>query len=271
MTYITPKKPNCGLGAGFQGNLSGGVIPDLPPFSRFYVDGTFVQGYYGREDITIGGITARNQRLAIVNYTYWQGDGQVSGLLGLGYPYLTSLDGSDQNQPPYDPVFTTMWKNKDIDPVFSIALSRNESKAESYLALGGLPPVEVDSTSWAKTPIHAMSAVPEWGFETEERGLYIIKPEAFVVGKTGGEAVKNTTQLPVLIDVGATMSVLPKGQSRGFVALMPLTNLLQRWPTSSMPPLTPRRSISARVEPSLRFVTPLPLPLESRLGVLPFT
>ncbi|KAK4153821.1 hypothetical protein C8A00DRAFT_43322 [Chaetomidium leptoderma] len=210
--------PNCGLGSGFKGALSGGTLPDLPPFVRSYVDGTFVSGFYGQEDVTIGGITAHNQRLALVNYTYWHGDGQTSGLLGLAYPYLTSLDGSDQNQPPYDPVFTTMWRSGAIDPVFSIALSRSEDQGnqtgsgpssgqkESYLALGGLPPVDVDEQTWARTPIHSMKAVPQWGFETDERGMYIIKPDAFVVAKAGNgsdpdvELVRNTTQIPVLID-----------------------------------------------------------------------
>ncbi|KAK4235241.1 hypothetical protein C8A03DRAFT_36906 [Achaetomium macrosporum] len=226
-------KPNCGLGSGFQGNLSGGIIPDLPPFVRSYVDGTFVSGFYGRENVAIAGITAHNQRLAIVNQAYWHGDGQTSGLLGLAYPYLTSLDGSDQNQPPYDPVFTTMWKSGAIDPVFSIALSRSEDQGnrtgrenpssgkieESYLALGGLPPVDVDEATWARTPIHGMMAVPQWGFETDEKGMYIIKPDAFVVEKKAGSksseddgavVTRNTTQIPVLIDVGATLSYLPK-------------------------------------------------------------
>ncbi|KAL1836799.1 hypothetical protein VTJ49DRAFT_4641 [Mycothermus thermophilus] len=227
--WFDPRNPDgtrdCGLGTGFKGNLSGGIVPGLPPFYRAYVDGTFVRGFYGVDDVTIGGVTARSQRLALVNLTYWYGDGQTSGLLGLAYPYLTSLDGAEQNQPPYDPVFTTMWKSGAIDPIFSIALSRNEDQGEgstgvqeeSYLALGGLPPVEVDESSWASTPIHGMNAVPQWGFETDERGMYIIKPEAFVLEKggsgpdSGEQILKNTTQIPVLIDVGATLSYLPKG------------------------------------------------------------
>lgn len=223
--------PSCGLGSGFKGNLSGGIIPDLPPFGRAYVDGTFVQGFYGREDVTIGGVTAYGQRLGIVNYTYWHGDGKTSGLLGLAYPYLTSLDGSDPNQPPYDPVFTTMWKSGAIDPVFSLGLSRsndvwngtgsspgNAKTEESYLALGGLPPLDVDQTTWARTPIEGMRAVPEWGFDTDEKGMYIIKPDAFVIRNlgnttsTGSTVTRNTTQIPVLIDAGATLSYLPTGE-----------------------------------------------------------
>ncbi|KAK4182961.1 putative eukaryotic aspartyl protease [Podospora australis] len=211
-------KPDCGLGAGFQGNPSGGVIDNIP-FGRAYMDGTFVEGYYGYEDITIGGITASHQRIALVNYTYWSGDGRTSGLLGLAYPYMTSLDGPLQNQPPYDPVFTTMWKDELIDPLFSIALSRHENQGagegtgiqeQSYLALGGLPPVEVDEASWERTPILGVNAIPEWGFEEKDLGLYIIKPDGWVYGKESVPLVVNNTQVPVLIDAGATLSLLPR-------------------------------------------------------------
>ncbi|KAL2255146.1 hypothetical protein VTK26DRAFT_4009 [Humicola hyalothermophila] len=162
-------------------------------------------------DVRVGDLTARGQRIALVNYAYWRGDGQTSGLLGLAYPFLTSLDGPVENQPPYDPVFTTLWKSGAVEPLFSIALSRNESGRESYLALGGLPPVEVDDETWARSPLLPMSAVPEWMLETEEKGMYIIKPAAFVLGgKEGEEVTRDTTQIPVLIDVGATLSMLPR-------------------------------------------------------------
>ncbi|AEO63786.1 uncharacterized protein THITE_123323 [Thermothielavioides terrestris NRRL 8126] len=220
--------PNCGFGQGFKGNLSGGILSGVPPFSRSYVDGTFAEGYYGLTDVTIGGVTAHNQRVALVNYTFWHGDGQTSGLLGLAYPYLTSLDGADQNQPPYDPVFTTMWKSGAIEPIFSLGISRTNDKwsgnssspnkgktEESYLALGGLPPLDVEEETWTRTPIEGMRAVPEWGLDTDEKGMYIIKPDGFVIEKQGnGSAagpvvIRNTTRIPVVVDVGATLTYLP--------------------------------------------------------------
>ncbi|KAK0744563.1 aspartic peptidase domain-containing protein [Apiosordaria backusii] len=187
-------KPNCGLAEGFIGNLSGGVL-DNPPFVRAYMDGTFVSGYYGFDDVTIGSITAKHQRVGVVNYTFWAGDGLTSGLLGLG---------DDQGQSGGE-------------------VSKQE---ESYLALGGLPPVEVDEQSWARTKIHGVDAIPEWMFEQSDLGLYIIKPDSWVYGRetedidpnpaekgslAPNELTTNTTQFPVLIDVGATLSLLPKG------------------------------------------------------------
>lgn len=209
--------PDCGLGQGFVGPLSGGNITSHY-FGRAYMDGTFVTGFFGYEDVSIGGLTAKHQQLALVNYTFWQGDGRTSGLLGLGYPYMTSLDGPEENMPVYDPVFTTMWKDKLIDPIFSIALSRSneatsqhgQADEESYLALGGLPPVEVDEKTWARSEIQGIDAIPEWQFETKEKGLYIITPEGWVIDGNKNATANTTGTFPILIDVGATLSILPK-------------------------------------------------------------
>ncbi|KAK3987995.1 aspartic protease PEP3 [Cladorrhinum sp. PSN332] len=217
VSYFFPypgAKPDCGLGTGFVGPLSGGNIT-THWFGRAYMDGTFVTGFFGYEDVTIGGLTAKHQQVALVNYTFWQGDGRTSGLLGLAYPYMTGLDGPEEGQPAYDPVFTTLWKDKLIDPIFSIALSRSSNEAEeqpeeeSYLALGGLPPVAVDEKTWAKSEIRGIDAIPEWGFETKEKGLYIIEPDGWVIDGNKNSTQTKTT-FPVLIDVGATLSILPK-------------------------------------------------------------
>ncbi|KAK3938550.1 hypothetical protein QBC46DRAFT_317501 [Diplogelasinospora grovesii] len=236
MFWSSPNsKPNCGLGDGFKGNLSGGII-DGSVFSRSYTDGTFVRGYFGYEDVTIGGLTAKHQQLAIVNYTYWYGDGLTSGLLGLAYPLMTSLNGeSPQSQKAYDPVFTTMWKSKLVLPLFSIALSRDEEENKkngtavappktgstnetSFLALGGLPPVDYDDGSWARTPIQSMQLLKEWGLDnTTERGLYVIVADSYVYGRTNStssvpladQLTKNTTQFPVMVDAGSTLTILP--------------------------------------------------------------
>ncbi|KAK0640705.1 aspartic peptidase domain-containing protein [Cercophora newfieldiana] len=219
-------KPDCGLGEGLKGELSGGIVPNVS-FGRQYADGTFVEGYFGFEDVTVGGLTAKRQRLGIVNNTYWQGDGRVSGLLGLAYPYMTSLDGPYETQPLYDPVFTTLWKEKLISPMFSIALSRHVDQSPtqspvdpsletSYLALGGLPPVSYDEDSWARTPIQDMSTLKAWGITTKEHGLYILTAEAYVYGNangtftvTGEGLSRNVSQFPVTIDAGATLTYMP--------------------------------------------------------------
>jgi hypothetical protein len=205
-----------------------------------------VEGYFGYEDVNIGGLVAPHQQLAMVNYSYWFGDGLTSGLLGLAYPMMTGLGGF--GTPAYDPVFTTMYKHNAIPPLFSLALARDDDirvdasggvvaatplpahdgeakvtpkPTESYLAFGGVPPVAYDRSAWARTPILSMSALPAWGMPTTtERGLYIIQADSYVYGTRNGSAegmapatqwTRNTTQFPVLVDSGTTLSVLPTG------------------------------------------------------------
>lgn len=111
----------------------------------------------GYEDVTVAGITVKHQEVALVDYAYWEGDGVSSGLMGLAYPLLTSAfkgtnptQDSLANQVEYNPVFTSMWEEGLVKPVFSLACERNSDSG--YLALGGLPPVAYTPT-FSSTPI----------------------------------------------------------------------------------------------------------------------
>lgn len=103
------------------------------------------------------------QEVALVNYSYWFGDSTTSGLVGLAYPLLTSAyEGTDpsddtlETQVEYNPIITTLIADGLIEPVFSLSLERNSS--EGFLALGGLPPVNITGVS-ASTPIRMVSAL----------------------------------------------------------------------------------------------------------------
>ncbi len=102
--YVDAPMDFCGFGRGFDGNLSQGLLADQT-FAISYGDGTFARGYYGFEDVSIAGLTAHHQQLAVVNVTFWRSDGHASGLLGLAYPLMTSPDNETLQ---YDPLFTTI-------------------------------------------------------------------------------------------------------------------------------------------------------------------
>ena len=186
-----------------------------------YGDDTFVQGYFGFDDVTIGGLTAKHQQLGMVNRTYWfSRESKSSGLLGLAYPFMTGLDNSSRQ---YDPLFTTMWKQNLTKPMFSLTLSRDsvdpKKSADSYLAFGVVPPtsvIEYDETSWAGASIRPLRTLDTWGvLDSDDNGLYVIKPDAWVYGKQGQTAVVNTTAAKdtVAIDAGSTLSILPHGMN----------------------------------------------------------
>lgn len=162
--------------------------------------------------MTLAGLRIHHQQLAMVQESYWYGDNQTSGLLGLAYPLMTGIDGG---VPQYDPVFTSMWKQNLSAPIFSIGLSRGDANdtvavQESYLAFGGVPPMSYDDSSWMRTPIQTMMSLPSWGITTPDHGLYIIIADAYIYGPANN-LTKNETQFPVTIDAGSTLTTLPTG------------------------------------------------------------
>ncbi|KAH7309973.1 aspartic peptidase domain-containing protein [Rhexocercosporidium sp. MPI-PUGE-AT-0058] len=131
-------------------------------FNIFYGDGAFFRGSYGMAKVTLGGITVR-QQIALASEAGTVGDGISSGYLGLSYPSITyAFKGTNysadapENQLPYNPIFTTMYEQHKIAPVFSMAINRPSippnGAPEGYLALGGLAPVSTTG-QWARTDI----------------------------------------------------------------------------------------------------------------------
>jgi hypothetical protein len=53
-----------------------------------YADGTDAIGDVGYDSVTLGGINIPKQEIAVVEKSYWEGDNNISGLLGLCYPSL---------------------------------------------------------------------------------------------------------------------------------------------------------------------------------------
>ena len=137
------------------------------------------------------------------------------------------MTGIDTGAKEYDPIFTSMWKTDKIMPLFTLGLSRDpegrnvSDNTASFISFGGLPPVDYDDSTWVRTPIQTMDTVPAWGIGGDVRGLYVITADAYVYGRqnasiTDPESTEglnfNTTQFPVIVDSGSTLSRLPSGK-----------------------------------------------------------
>ncbi|KAL8771667.1 MAG: hypothetical protein Q9203_006189 [Teloschistes exilis] len=127
-------------------------------FNILYADGETLSGIVGTEDVTLAGITVKDQEVALVDSAAWNGDNFTSGVIGLAFPSITSsFNGSDPlkdtpaDELEYSPLFTSMYKQGKVAPVFSLAIARGEGSG-GLLALGGLPPVQHDPY-FASTPI----------------------------------------------------------------------------------------------------------------------
>ncbi len=120
-------------------------------------------GQVGYQDITIAGITVKKQESILVDTVAYRGDGLTSGILGLAYPIVGRVFSNTSSSPripgspahhKYDPIFTNMYKQGLVPPVFSVAVDKKNQSG--YLAFGGLPPVDI-SHDFAKTPIRMVS------------------------------------------------------------------------------------------------------------------
>ncbi|KAE9366755.1 acid protease [Stipitochalara longipes BDJ] len=126
-----------------------------------------VSGLFGLEDVTLGGVTVTNQHIGVVNKSSNFGDGVYVGIVGFGYPSLTSShNGSIVNADnttysvdanTYNPLFNSMIQQGLVgESYFSIALERTPPNATSgpggYLTLGGLPPVSYNP-QFATVPV----------------------------------------------------------------------------------------------------------------------
>ncbi|KAL8974043.1 MAG: hypothetical protein Q9197_001716 [Variospora fuerteventurae] len=139
----------CAFGPPYKPSATFTEVPG-ENFNISYVDGETLTGTLGKDVMILGDVTVKNQEFGLVNYAAWNGDNRTSGLLGLAFPNLTSayigtdpkLD-SDDNVVPYTPLFTNMYTQGLVAPLFSLAISRNPTSG-GLLALGGLPPVKHD-------------------------------------------------------------------------------------------------------------------------------
>lgn len=142
---VAPEQDACGFGHPLIKDFGHGAIPDLHFYLR-YGSGEKIAGPMGYSDLSCGGLRVSDQQVGLANYTYWHGNNQTVGILGLAYPSITSAFYGDLgteaawNAITYTPFLTNAIMQGVMDPVFSVALLKNSSGG--MLAWGGLPPLD---------------------------------------------------------------------------------------------------------------------------------
>ncbi|KAG9252439.1 putative aspartic-type endopeptidase [Emericellopsis atlantica] len=180
-------------------------------------------GKLGIESVTVGGITVQEQAIGIVDRATDKGDGVNSGILGLGFPMLTSahpgtvLENDTMslitNRIPYEPTFVNMYKKGLVESWYSIAINRLPRDVASgmggWLGLGELPPVE-HTDDWAVAPIEITEGIPD---EFYPGGKPVISLMTLTVdGASWGSSspyTTNTTKLQAVVDSGNNMNLVP--------------------------------------------------------------
>ena len=179
-------------------------------------------GIVGYEEVTLGGITIQRQEVGIVNKATNPGDGINSGVVGFGYPSLTSAHPGPNvandsefllfDRISYNTLFTNMYEQGLVDPYFSLAIERLPHNVSSgpggYLALGSLPPVAYNST-FAKAPVEITKTIPaSFTNGTEEITEWAITVDSIVYG--GNRSLyTNSTPFQAVVDSGNPFNILP--------------------------------------------------------------
>lgn len=200
---------------------------DNENFEFSYTDGEYLFGPYGKEQVTVAGVTVKDQQIATVQSANWNGDGVSSGVLGLGFPGNTGAysgasqisDGPDTHI-QYNPFFTSATTEGSVAPLFSLALSRDATGG--MLAIGGLPPVAYVPV-FASTPFQLLAASstsasagakPDYTFYTiTTNGFeYQSAQKNWNVGSwlTYFGNPNDASQVQVIVDSATTVNYLPQ-------------------------------------------------------------
>ncbi|PFH52961.1 hypothetical protein AMATHDRAFT_73786 [Amanita thiersii Skay4041] len=96
-------------------------------FQAGYADGTGVSGFVAEESVQLSNLTVPDQAFALVSNCNVTLTDQVSGIMGLGFPRLSSISNSVPGSTPF---FARLAQNGLLDyPLFGVSLTRNFSGA----------------------------------------------------------------------------------------------------------------------------------------------
>ncbi|KAJ5185536.1 hypothetical protein N7472_010376 [Penicillium cf. griseofulvum] len=178
-------------------------------------------GLMAYEQVSIGGVGINAQKIGISNESNPMGDNVNSGLLGLGYPALTSAHPANHTSNStywndrlvYNPLLVPMHEQGLIDPYFSLALARTPQNQSTsfggYLTLGGLPPVNHRS-HFSTVPVEITENIPLWYTSGKRVRSYCSATVSNVTyGSSSNKLTTNTTSFQAFVDSGNYISYLP--------------------------------------------------------------
>jgi hypothetical protein len=175
-------------------------------------------GVMAYEEVTLAGVTVPRAPVAIADKSTPMGDGVNSGLLGLGYPSLTSAHAANvtdnttyfYSRLPYKPLLYTMYdKGLIVEPYFAHIIARNPMNESTgfggYLSLGELPPVK-HSDDWAVAPVEIINEIPlNFTSNRRSRSYWALTIPSVSWGRNGS----TNTPFQAFFDTGNPLSYIP--------------------------------------------------------------
>ncbi|KAI9691085.1 MAG: hypothetical protein M1822_008705 [Bathelium mastoideum] len=222
----------CAFGPQYVESSTFTEIPNQN-FNVTYGDGEYLRGVMGFEEVSLDNVTVPVQEVGAVDYAAWTGDGVSSGIVGLGYPGLTSAwEGSEQDasddsvEEIYEPIFMSMVSQGLIEePIFSLALARSNTSG-GVLTIGGLPDQKdiAYANDFAKVSIEVLGS-PEISGDDDfdmDYAFYAITIDGFPSPNASSRNSTSTgshkpsqakwpsiTNVQAIVDSGTSLAYLP--------------------------------------------------------------
>ncbi|KAJ7158790.1 aspartic peptidase domain-containing protein [Mycena filopes] len=132
----------------YQSPTFGVVNDNATVFTAGYADGTVASGFVARQTVRLADMTLPDQAFAVVTQSNLTFLDEVSGILGLGFPRLSSIPSSVTNSTPFFPALAQQGL---LDyPLFGLSLTDGVSGSLSLGAIDTTIVTNVSRIGWNK-------------------------------------------------------------------------------------------------------------------------
>lgn len=180
-------------------------------------------GIVGFEKVTLGGLTIDKQEIGVCDSVSDPGSGNDNGVLGLGYPALTSAHPGRTfpnesiafftNRVVYNPLFTNMYQSGLVDPYFSLAVARTPFNVSNggggFIGLGAVPPVSYNP-KFAIAPVEILDVLPPlFTNNITQKSYWALTIDGTTYSKLGQPTTSNSTSFQAIVDSGNFFTYIP--------------------------------------------------------------
>lgn len=193
---------DCSALGTFDANSSSSIEKlDIGRFFINYSDGSFADGYWATEKISMSGIDVSGLQFGVADYA----TAPVGGVLGIGFTRRESVRGYENAPGKFYPNFPQVLKQQGVIDVVAYSLYLSEASGSGSILFGAVDPSKYSG------PLYTFPMVNEYPQVVDKPATLAMTLQAI-----GGKSDRNcksktfsTTKLPVLLDSGTTYMSAP--------------------------------------------------------------
>ncbi|KAK7454673.1 hypothetical protein VKT23_011426 [Stygiomarasmius scandens] len=115
-------------------------------FKASYADGSAVSGFVAKETFHMSNLTVPEQAFALISESNVTMVDDISGILGLGFPRISTINGTATNSTP---LFPGLAQQGLLDyPLFGLSLTRNETGSLTFGAVDSSIVTDIEKIVW---------------------------------------------------------------------------------------------------------------------------